>query len=346
MKKDYLNIDLVLNASEKVVSMYTAMQMMMRKVYISCVWRKVDYAKHHPREPILETANLPFHEKYCLRKDVTRYTCKYGFVEYDQVPKKALERVWWYAENDSRTVLRYLNKHQLLNSEGTDKDAIYKLLSDPTFKRIYRLLYNVNIPVIVVRASMGIIKQALYGTGRRPLGTFRLPVTKWDIPIEPDSLEYLREHFPELTCKIENVFLYIGVNDAGKRALCVRLRCVNTFDPENVSTVGELVYRDPYVITHPDKPTFDKRYPMLVKENNYKFEKSYDYYHSEIMREACKLLDLEIPPETPPSPEIWLKAADNCAKRYQERRKEKKVPSREVEDIVTTTTDASVAVFQ
>ena len=61
MKKDYLNIDLVLNASEKVVSMYTAMQMMMRKVYISCVWRKVDYAKHHPREPILETANLPFH---------------------------------------------------------------------------------------------------------------------------------------------------------------------------------------------------------------------------------------------------------------------------------------------
>ena len=39
IKKDYREVDLMLEASDSVVKMYSAMQDMMRNVYISCIYR-------------------------------------------------------------------------------------------------------------------------------------------------------------------------------------------------------------------------------------------------------------------------------------------------------------------
>lgn len=314
--KDVLNIDLVLDASEKVVSMYTAMQMMMRNVYMSCTWRKVDYIRQHGKDGYPDTTKLPYHEKYCLRSDTTRYACKYGFVEYKQVPFKSLDRVWWYAERDAQTVIRYLDKRSLLHSPNLNKDALYKIMSDPSFKHAGKLMYHVRQPVITMPAGTKIIEQALYGKGLHKIGTFMLPVTKWDIPIRPESLKWLKDHFPAITCKVDAVFIYTSVDDQGKNVLCVRLRCVNKFDPTNINAVGELIYHDPYVITHPKKTVFDERYPMLVQESKYKFEKPYRHYYLEVMEKAQ-----EYAQGMPISNADMLKAADDCAERYQNERR-------------------------
>lgn len=320
--KDVLNIDLVLDASEKVVSMYTAMQMMMRSVYVSCLWRKIDYIRQNGRESYPKTSKLPYHEKYCLRANTTRYTCKYGFVEYDQVPFKSLDRVWWYAERDAQTVIRYLDKLSLLHSPNLNKDVIYNILRDPSFKHVGKLMYNIKQPVITMPAGTKIIEQALHGKGLHRLGTFMLPVTKWDIPIRPESLKELREHFPAITCKVDMVFLYTALDEQGKNVLCVRLRCVNKFDPTNINAVGQLIYHDPYVITHPSKTVVKERYPMLVWKNHYMFEKPYEYYLAEVKAESAKLLGVEkYVPGLPITEEVWLKAADTCAERYQRERR-------------------------
>lgn len=328
--KDILNIDLVLDAPDSIISMYTAMQMMLRNVYISCMWRKLNHIRWHGIEDYPEPTKLPYHEKYCLSVDATKFTCKYGYVDYKCVPIKSLERVLWYAEHDAYRVLQYLNKHSLTQSTNFTKDSLYKLLSDPTSKINGRLLYDIRRPVITAQAGTTIIQQALYGKGIHKLGTFMLPVTKWDIPIQNDSLQYLRDHFPAITCKIETVFIYTGLANGNKKVLCVRLRCVNKFDPSDINTIGELIYHDPYVITYPNKRMLESRYPMLVQENGYKFKKSYDYYFNEVYKEAIKLMPDNSYDHTVAMPErskipdnIWLDAADVCAKRYRTERMNK-----------------------
>lgn len=318
--KDILNIDLALDAPQRVVSMYTAMQMMLRNVYVFCLWRKVDYIRWNSLEDYPETAKLPYHEKYGLSADKTGFRCKYGYVEYKYVPIKSLERVWWYAEHDAYRVVHYLAKHSLLRSPDINRDSIYDLLFN---RALGRLLYDIKHPVVTAQASTTIIQQALYGKGVHKLGTFMLPVTKWDIPISSKSLKHLKDHFPLITCKVDTVFIYTGVTTAGKKVLCVRLRCVNKFDPTDINTVGELIYHDPYVITHPSKTTPKSRYPMLVRENGYKFEKPLDYYLGEIKNELSKLTGDECGNNISISDVLWLKAADACANRYRKERMNK-----------------------
>lgn len=61
---------------------------------------------------------------------------------------------------------------------------------------------------------------------------------------------------------------------------------------------------------------------MLVWKNHYLFEKPYDYYLAEVKTETAKLLGVEkYVPGLPITEEVWLKAADTCAERYQRERR-------------------------
>ena len=331
-KKDYREVELRLEASDNVVKMYMAMQDMMRNVYISCIYRKVNYVWARGLERYPKAYTLPYHERYCLAKDKTGYTCKYGHVEYKQVPTKALDRVLWYAECDARRVLQKVDFSDPTREEITRKEVFEILLE--LNKKKNGLMYTLSEPVIAMPTSSKIIQQALYGKSYHRIGTFMLPVVKWDVPIHPDSLKWLKEHFPQITCKVSTIFLYVSTMEDGKRVLCVRLRYENKFNPEDIYTIGELIYHDPYVITHPDKTKPEERYPMLVRKNKYKFEKPYDYYYSEILVEVAKLLGVEryvrgmtVPMST------WLEAADNCAKRYQDERMKLRQVHRESPDV-------------
>lgn len=332
IKKDYREVDLMLEASDSVVKMYSAMQDMMRNVYISCIYRKVNWIWARGLESYPKAYTLPYHEKYCLAKDKTGYTCKYGHVEYKQVPTKALDRVLWYAECDARRVLQKVDFSDPTREEITRKE-VFEILLELNRKK-NGLMYTLNRPVIAVPASSKIIQQALYGKSFHRIGTFMLPVVKWDVPFHPDSLKWLREHFPQITCKVSMIFLYVSAMKDGKRVLCVQLRYENKFNPEDIYAMGELIYHDPYVITHPDKTKPGERYPMLVRKNNYKFEKPYDYYFSEVKVEVAKLLGVERYDREMPVPEsVWLKATDNCAKRYQDERMKLRQVHRESPDV-------------
>lgn len=332
IKKDYREVDLRLEASDNVIKMYMAMQDMMRNVYISCICRKVNYVWARGLKDYPKAYTLPYHEKYCLAKDKTGYTCKYGHVEYKQVPTKALDRVLWYAECDARRVLHKVDFSDPTREEITRKE-VFEILLELNRKK-NGLMYTLNRPVIAVPASSKIIQQALYGKSFHRIGTFMLPVVKWDVPIHPDSLAWLREHFPQVTCKVSMIFLYVSTMEDGKRVLCVQLRYENKFDPEDISAMGELVYHDPYVITHPNKTTPAGRYPMMVRKNNYKFEKPYDYYLMEVKTEAAKLLEVEEHTQGMSVPaSVWLKASDICAKRYQDERRKLRQVRRESPDV-------------
>ena len=331
--KDYRDVELILDASDKVVSMYAAMQMLLKNVYISCVRRKVDYIRFRGAGDYPKAYTLPYHEKYCLSADSTGFTCKHGHVEYKHVPNKALDRVLWYAECDAQKVLHYLAKNNML-LDSLDRDDIYAILQKLNHGKS-RLMYQMDRPVITVPAGSMIIQQALYGKGYHPIGTFMLPVVKWDVPFHSDSLQWLRDHFPQITCKIEMMYLYVSVLKDGKKVLCVLLRYVNKFDATDINTVGELVYHDPYVITHPSKTVPSERYPMLVREKGYKFKKPHDYYMQELYVAIKQVLKVDSLRGIKIPNNVWLEAADGCAKRYQDERKNKNRKNNSIPDTET-----------
>lgn len=337
--KDYRDVELILNVSDKVICMYAAMQMLLKNVYISCVRRKVDYIRFYGAGGYPKAYTLPYHEKYCISAATTGFTCKYGHVEYKHVPNKALDRVLWYAECDAQKVLHYLATNNML-LDTLEREDIYTILQKLNRGKS-RLLYQLDRPVIAIPAGSTIIQQALYGKGYHPIGSFMLPVVKWDVPIHVDSLQWLREHFPQITCKIEMMYLYVSVLKDGRKVLCVLLRYVNKFDETNINTIGELVYHDPYVITHPNKTMTSERYPMLVREKGYKFKNPYDYYMQELYITVKQILKVDSLQGVKISNKVWLEATDICAKRYQDERKNKNrktstIPDTETSSIIHT----------